>query len=303
MAVTVTPLFSFDDRDGSDLSRPAIDRDETSAQIEPLKFLVTGLDPGMDATKQTGIPQRGSQFSVDGTTFIVDRVSTQKLIADGSPTFSAFVQALCSTDGRFRFPVRPVLPEIGGWDIETSFRVETRTAPTFVTREIIIPQDSGAEIGSLEWVQEPIQYTVNVAVLQVSTTIEEPVSKADFLEMYRLAKAQNDFLHRFLDEYWRFTPPHMSRSAQGQVSIVYTWESDPGNWEIGSTIGNGTAPGHRLAAPPRPPFTEYVVNGSGEFGLPPPPPEVALIDLYPDQDNNEYVDLDGWQDLPGNPLG
>lgn len=300
---TVTPLFSFGDRNGGDLYRPAISRDESSGEIEPLKFKVDGLVAGEDPTTVTGIPQPNSAIVVAGRQFLVDRVGVREHITDGSTTSTAFVEVYCSTDRRFRFPTRPVIPEVGDWNISTSFRTETRTAPTFITRPIVVPQSDGIEFSSLEWAQEPIQYTIDMMVLTVSATLPDQVDKALFLEMVQIASAQNGYLHSFLNRYWRFTPPHFDRSAQGIVSIVYNWESDPGNWEIGATVGNGTQPGHTRAAPVRPPFFEYQVVGSGEFGIPPPPPTVLVTDLYPDQANNPYVDLDGWQTLPGNPLG
>lgn len=300
---TVTPLFSFGGRDGGDVARPSPRRDATNGELAPLQYLVRGLVADEDPTTVAGVPQPNSSVSTGGRSYQIDRVDTMMRFVEDDGTSGAYVAAYASTDRRFRFPPRPIVPEIGDWNIQTSFRTETRTAPTFITREVIIPQSDGAEIGSLEWAQEPIQYQLDWAILQVSATIPEPTSKADFLDIYELASEQNGYLHSFLNRYWRFTPAFMDRSSTGIVQIVYTWESDPGNWEIGARVGLPTAPGATIPAPYRPPFFEYQVVGSSGFGLPPPEPTILLTDLYPGGDDNPYIDLDGWQNLPGNPLG
>lgn len=278
-----------------------VDTDGSSSQIGPLKFRVIGLAADEDATKANGIPQPGHSIVVGGVSYFADRARTRGVVNDGEID----VEVMYSTDGRFRFPARPINPIQGEREVRSTFRTEEFEAPTFVTEEVIIPTATG-DISSLAWRLVPIRYQVDFSVLEV-TTHWNNLSFQDYLRILSISKAQVGRLHQFrLDptgplEWWRFTPPSIQWNVQGRVDITFVWESDPGNGPIGTDVGSGSAPGHRRGAPARPPFMKYGVISSTGTGIPAPPPTVYLEDQFPIT-GNTYVVPNGWRTLPGSPL-
>lgn len=288
-------VSSFGGGEYSDRSLPAPVRDVTGGELV-LKFIVYELAAGEDPTAASDVPAFGSSIAIGTVSYLVDRIECIQRFPEGA----AWIVVWCSTDRRFRFPDPHYNPEIDEREISSNFRQEVREAPTFVSREVEIIQPSGP-IGTLEWKQQPIRYTVNIIVLNVTLHLAANRSVEEYLDLLDQAAEQIDHLHRFRDRLWRFVSCTLIRTSQGKLELAYTWEHDPGNGPIGINIGDGSAPGHALRAPARGPFEEYQVIGAG-VGLPAPPPTVFTIPIF-DNQGNAFYDLDGWQALPQNPLG
>lgn len=304
---TVIPLIS-----GS-ITTPPVDHDGVSGQL-PLRFKVTGLAVGEDATRVTGIPQRFSTITIEGITYGVDRVSA-------SPVFDgeADVTVMSSTDGRFRFPLRTPAPSPTTREWGLTFQRENIRAPFFVreAKEYYIQANDGSTFPEtrLIWENKPIEVPVDFAIL-TRTVYLFGLTDEQIRNYCGIVLGEIGNLHQFTLatlSFWQYLAPTMilrqtaDSTNGGSMEITYTWKADPGNGPQGINSPNQNIPGATRATIGRSEFFTYQVASNGDGNA----PIVFTIDQFPALDYDEngdsfpnpYRNYDGWETLPGNPLG
>lgn len=281
--------------------------------LVPRTFIVEQLPVGDDPLSLPQIPGNGHAMVVGGVLFTLDRKGYSKFTDT-----SGRVTCWYSNDRRFRLPIPQRDREEPNFvDWSTTFRNVQIKAPRFVRRvhEIIA---NGGPASTRVWEPDHAVLDLDFEVLMVEVII--PVhDDDDVIQARRAAKAQTSCLHQFSGEpesFWVMRPATFHQISATQLSISYTWESDPGNFAEDTTKPTDptdpnsprTADPDLLGYPQRNRWFDYrVIPSQGQTpGGDQAPPTIYTYDLFPPTVNgrpNPFYNLTGWQSLPGRPVG
>lgn len=270
-----------------------------------VRFIVTGLSAGADPTTAVddtsgdAVLQPGETFIFGGVKMFVDTTSVSRVIRQDE---NYEVTARLSTNGRYQLPSQPdrvTEPDYKTWG-GTFTKTQIR-APFW--KPAIIPY-TGADGLPLSFGGHELQFSTIDLEFEVLNRACNYVGLTDsqILGFMTATREQFGKLHFFDNRWWLFRPaPYQVRGDV--LTVFYTWENDPGNGESGlsyNEFGVDSVP-----APERPGFGDYIWTAGDPFNG--TDPTIRVFERFPavtsGGDPNPYVDADGWQLLPGSPLG
>lgn len=274
------------------------DRDGSGGQLLPYQFMVSDYPVGADPRIHPIIPVVGSTVVVGGLSYTCDRVRVAAFFTDTS----CLVEALFSTDARFRFYRRQPdqsLLNYREWDL--GFASSTLQLPKYTKGTHAFVQADGTTADAPWWFldEEPIPFERKVLSVQVNV---DATTNGEIQDIITQLDAQVGRLHQFdfpPNTFWVMQPYSLrQRGGDPFATISYSWINDPGTGEPDNPdVANA------ITAPRRPPFYSYIkFPARGAAGV----PSIDVFDLFPffqaNGQPNPYVNLNGWRTLPGNPL-
>lgn len=289
--------------------QPVWDVPGVRGSLTPRVFTVVGVGTGEDPTTIAGLPQRGHKISFGPVEFRCERIYVSKVIHDTAGRYE--VTAEYSSDARWSAPAPPRDREAEGFNAwSLSYEKYNIDIPIFKLGVVTSPSPVPGEpdVESLEWIRDDIPCDDEErTILNITVRIPNVVTSGAKAEIIAAASANNGRLNQInvpgsTSMLWLAKSAQLAEVSEGQIEIAYCWTNDPGTGVVQPLTPEGQSfdPNQVVVAPYRKPFHRYWVIPSSVSGE---RPEIGLIERFPQVEGNVKWAPQGWEGLPGRPIG